>query len=166
MGDRGSEKAYTVPRTKFGCDRSIVVGCRSWNDRHPDRQTSWSDNKAHSLRCTANVMQQWWQSLCCCTAVKVVLHTYDRQWIVSMNTTLDRLYHLVHSVPEKKAFIIMVVMLLLCCVLYYQLLCDRRLKNTWVGFPSQILQLASGLNMVSSVMCHNSLVLRSCILYM
>ena len=34
MGDRGSKKAYTGPRTgiylptKFGCDRSIVVGCR------------------------------------------------------------------------------------------------------------------------------------------
>jgi len=40
--------------TKFVCDRSLVVGCRSWNDRqtfrHPDRQTSWNDNKAHSLR--------------------------------------------------------------------------------------------------------------------
>jgi len=38
MGDRGSKKAYTGPRTgiymptKFGCDRSIVVGCRSRND--------------------------------------------------------------------------------------------------------------------------------------
>jgi len=43
MGDRGSKKAYMGPRTgiylptKFGCDRSIVVGCRSWNDRHPDK---------------------------------------------------------------------------------------------------------------------------------
>ena len=25
--------------TKFGCDRSIVVGCRSRNDRQTDRQT-------------------------------------------------------------------------------------------------------------------------------
>ena len=38
MGDRGSKKAYTGPRTgiylptKFGCDRSIVVGCGSRND--------------------------------------------------------------------------------------------------------------------------------------
>jgi len=38
MGDRGSKKAYTPARTgmylhtKFGCDRSIVVGCRSRND--------------------------------------------------------------------------------------------------------------------------------------
>ena len=45
MGDRGSKKAYTGPRTgtylptKFGCDRSIVVGCRSRNDRQTDRQT-------------------------------------------------------------------------------------------------------------------------------
>jgi len=44
MGDRGSKKAYMGPRTgiylptKFGCDRSIVVGCRSWSDRHPDEQ--------------------------------------------------------------------------------------------------------------------------------
>jgi len=37
MGDRGSEKAYTGPR-KFGCDRSIVVGCRSRNDRQTDKQ--------------------------------------------------------------------------------------------------------------------------------
>jgi len=56
MGDRGSKKAYTGPRTaiylptKFGFDRSIVVGCRSWNDRQTDRQTEWNDNKAHSLR--------------------------------------------------------------------------------------------------------------------
>ena len=50
MGDSGSKKAYTPARTgmylhtKFGCDRSIVVGCRSRNDRqtyiHTDRQTS------------------------------------------------------------------------------------------------------------------------------
>ena len=45
MGDRGSKKAYTGPRTgiylptKFGCDRSIVVGCRSRNDRQTSRQT-------------------------------------------------------------------------------------------------------------------------------
>jgi len=55
MGDRGSIKAYTGPRTgiylptKFGCDQSIVVGCRSQNDRQTDRQTEWNDNKAHSL---------------------------------------------------------------------------------------------------------------------
>jgi len=46
MGDRGSKKAYTGLRTyiylptKFGCDRSIVVGFRSRNDRHTDRQTN------------------------------------------------------------------------------------------------------------------------------
>ena len=54
MGDKGSKKAHTGPRTKFGCDRSIVVGCtavgRGMTDRHPDRQTEWNDNKAHSLR--------------------------------------------------------------------------------------------------------------------
>ena len=44
MGGRGSKKAYTGPRTgiylptKFGCDRSIVVGCRSRNDRQTDKQ--------------------------------------------------------------------------------------------------------------------------------
>jgi len=44
MGDRGSKKAYTGPRTgiylptKLGCDRSIVVGCRSWNERQTDKQ--------------------------------------------------------------------------------------------------------------------------------
>ena len=37
MGDRGSKKAYTGPR-KFGCDWSIVVGCRSRNDRQTDKQ--------------------------------------------------------------------------------------------------------------------------------
>jgi len=41
--ETGSKKAYTGPRTgmylptKFGCDRSIVVGCRSRNDRQTDR---------------------------------------------------------------------------------------------------------------------------------
>jgi len=45
MGDRGCKKARTDPRTgiylptKFGCDRSIVVGCRSRNDRQTSRQT-------------------------------------------------------------------------------------------------------------------------------
>ena len=45
MGDRGSKKAYTGPRTgiylpvKFGCDQSIVVGCRLRNDRQTSRQT-------------------------------------------------------------------------------------------------------------------------------
>jgi len=44
MGYRGSKKAYTGPRTgiylptKFGCDRSVVVGGRSWNDRQTDKQ--------------------------------------------------------------------------------------------------------------------------------
>ena len=53
MGDRGSKKAYTGPSTgiylptKFGCDRSIMVGCRSRNDIQTDRQTEWNDNKAH-----------------------------------------------------------------------------------------------------------------------
>jgi len=37
MGDSGSKKAYTGP-SKFGCDRSIVVGCRSRNDRQTDKQ--------------------------------------------------------------------------------------------------------------------------------
>jgi len=56
MGDRGSKKAYTGPGTgiylptKFGWDRSIVVGCRSRNDRQTSRQTEWNDNKAHSLQ--------------------------------------------------------------------------------------------------------------------
>jgi len=60
MGDRGSKKAYTGPRTgiylptKFGCDWSIVVGCRSPNNRQTDRQTEWNDNKAHSLRTWRN----------------------------------------------------------------------------------------------------------------
>jgi len=43
-GRQGIQKAYTGPRTgiylltKFGCDRSIVVGCRSRNDRQTDKQ--------------------------------------------------------------------------------------------------------------------------------
>ena len=40
--------------TKFGCDRSIVVGCRPLDDRQTNKQTniptSGNDNKAHSLR--------------------------------------------------------------------------------------------------------------------
>jgi len=39
MGDRGSKKAYTgiyLP-TKFGCDQSVVVGCRSRNDRQTNK---------------------------------------------------------------------------------------------------------------------------------
>ena len=56
MGDRGSKKAYTGARTgmylhtKFGCDRSIVVGCRPSDDRQTNIPTSRNDNKAHSLR--------------------------------------------------------------------------------------------------------------------
>jgi len=53
-----SEDRYIYLPTKFGCDRSIVVGCRSWNDRQTSRQKSWNDNKTHSLHCTANVTQQ------------------------------------------------------------------------------------------------------------
>jgi len=43
-GRQGSTKAYTGPMTgiyvptKFGCDRSIVVGCWSRNDRQTDKQ--------------------------------------------------------------------------------------------------------------------------------
>jgi len=33
---------YIYLPTKFGCDRSIVVGCRSRNDRQTDRQTEWN----------------------------------------------------------------------------------------------------------------------------
>jgi len=45
MGDRGSKEAYTGPRTgiylptEFGCDRSIMAGCRSRNDRQTSRHT-------------------------------------------------------------------------------------------------------------------------------
>jgi len=44
MGDRGFRKAYMGQRTgmylptKYGCDRSIVVGCRSRNDQQTDKQ--------------------------------------------------------------------------------------------------------------------------------
>ena len=50
-GLHGSKDRYIYLQTKFGCDRSIVVSCRSCNDRQTDRQTEWNDNKAHSLRC-------------------------------------------------------------------------------------------------------------------
>jgi len=69
MGDRGSQKAYTGLRTgiylqtKFGCDRSIVVDCRSWNDRQTSRQTSRNDNKAHSLRTWRNRQIDTWTRL-------------------------------------------------------------------------------------------------------
>jgi len=48
-GRQGIQKAYTGPRTgvylhtKFGCDRSIMVGCRSRNGN--DRQTSRQTNR-------------------------------------------------------------------------------------------------------------------------
>ena len=65
MGDRGSKKAYAGPRrgiylpTKFGCDRSIVVGCRSWNDRQTDKQTDKQNGMTIRLTvCDANVTQQ------------------------------------------------------------------------------------------------------------
>ena len=64
IGDRGSKKAYTGARTGiylltvFVSDRSIVIGCRVWNDRQTSRQTEWNDNKAHSLHCAANVTQK------------------------------------------------------------------------------------------------------------
>jgi len=58
-GRQGSKKAYTGP-TKFVCDRSIVVGCRSRNDRQTDRQTEWNDNKAHSLRTWRNSRTDVW----------------------------------------------------------------------------------------------------------
>jgi len=61
MGDRGSKKAYTGLRTgiylptKFGCDRSIVVGCRSRNDRQTDKQNGM---RIRLTLCDANVTQQ------------------------------------------------------------------------------------------------------------
>jgi len=45
--------------TKFSCDRSLVVGCRWWNDRHPDRQAD--KHPGMTIRLTlaaANVTQQ------------------------------------------------------------------------------------------------------------
>jgi len=55
MGEIGDPKRLTrVLLTKFGCDRSIVVDCRSRNDRQTDRQTEWNDNKAHSLQTWCN----------------------------------------------------------------------------------------------------------------
>jgi len=41
MGNRGSKKVYMVR----GCDRSIVVGCRSRNDRQTSRQTDKQTNR-------------------------------------------------------------------------------------------------------------------------
>jgi len=41
--------------TKFGCDRSIVVGCRSQNDRHTDKQNGMT---IRLTLCDANVTQQ------------------------------------------------------------------------------------------------------------
>ena len=69
-GRWGSKKAYTGPRTgiylqtKFGCDRSIVVGCRSRNDWQTNRR---NDNKAHSLqtwRKNANCWQEFVHKRC------------------------------------------------------------------------------------------------------
>jgi len=48
MGDGGSKKAYTGP-TKFGCDRSIVVGCMSWNDRQTSRQTDKHESQTQPI---------------------------------------------------------------------------------------------------------------------
>ena len=63
MGDRGSKKAYTGPRTgiylptKFGCDRSIVVGCRSRNDRQTDKQNGMT---IRLTLCDVNVTQYYY----------------------------------------------------------------------------------------------------------
>ena len=71
MGDRGSKRAYMGPRTKCGCDRSIVVGCRSRNDRQTSRQSnrmewqgSLSANVTQYSTSTINhFMQQWGQTI-------------------------------------------------------------------------------------------------------
>jgi len=60
--ETGDPKRLTQVRgqdlpTKFGCDRSIVVGCRSQNDRQTNKQTEWNDNKAHSLRCERDAIK-------------------------------------------------------------------------------------------------------------
>jgi len=60
MGVRGSKKAYAGPRTgiylptKFGCDQSIVVGCRSRNDRPTDKQNGMT---IRLILCDVNVTQ-------------------------------------------------------------------------------------------------------------
>jgi len=38
-GRQGIQIGLHGSEDKFGCDRSIVVGCRSWNDRQTSRQT-------------------------------------------------------------------------------------------------------------------------------
>jgi len=70
MGDRGSKKAYTGPRTgiylptKFGCDRSIVVYCKVAEcptDRQTDRHRQTDRQNGMTIRltlCDANVTQQ------------------------------------------------------------------------------------------------------------
>jgi len=63
VGDRGSKKAYTDPRTgiylptKFGCDQSIVVGCMSRNDWRTDKQNGMT---IRVTLCDANVTQYYW----------------------------------------------------------------------------------------------------------
>jgi len=51
----GFEDRYIYLPTKFGCDRSIVVGCRSQNDRQTDKQNGMT---IRLTLCDANVTQQ------------------------------------------------------------------------------------------------------------
>jgi len=66
------------------------------------------------------------------------------------------------SPNNKNVFSVTLLTILVCYKLTY-CSCDRRLKNTWGSFLSQILQLASGSNMVSSLKWCNYLT--NCILH-
>jgi len=88
MGDRGSKKAYTGPRTgiylptEFGCDRSIVVGWRSQNDRQTSRQTDKQNGMTIRLTlCDANVTQQTDRQT---NMLMRILHTSPR--VIKLNT--------------------------------------------------------------------------------
>ena len=105
MGDRGSKKAYTGPRllpTKFGCDRSIVVGCRSRNDRQTDRQTEWNDNKAHSLRTWRNSTHGPWLLATQQTCLKDNRHGSSNVCRSPPPPTTSRVHILLQGDPEKR----------------------------------------------------------------
>jgi len=47
--DRQTDKSYGTMRHVRSGKNTRCTG-RGMTDRHPDRQTEWNDNKAHSLR--------------------------------------------------------------------------------------------------------------------
>jgi len=96
LGDRGSKKAYMGPRTgiylptKFGCDRSIVAGCRSRNDWQTDKQNGMTIRLALCKRDatdTPTVVHSTFVAIGCICA----LHSASVAWKTTSCSTLTLL---------------------------------------------------------------------------